>query len=52
MKSDLFEAIETLRARYLQDHQDKDRAQMDIRLKQEQEMISEATGGSREVPEL
>jgi hAT family C-terminal dimerisation region len=25
MKSDLFEAIETLRAWYLQDHQDKDR---------------------------
>ena len=46
MKSDLFEAIETLRAWYLQDQQDKDRAGKEIRLKQEQEVISQAIGSS------
>jgi hAT family C-terminal dimerisation region len=45
MKSDLFEAIEMLGAWYLQDHQDKDRAQKDIKLKEEQEVISKAIGG-------
>ena len=34
MKSDLLEAIETLRAWYLQDQQDRDRAEKDIRLKE------------------
>jgi hAT family C-terminal dimerisation region len=46
MKSDLFEAIETLRAWYLQDQQDKDRAEKEIRLKEEQEVISQAIGSS------
>jgi hypothetical protein len=41
----LIEAIETLRAWYLQDEQDKDRTEKDIRLKEEQEVISEAIGG-------
>ena len=44
MKSDLFEALETLRAWYLQDQQDKDRAEKEIRLKEEQEVISQAIG--------
>jgi hypothetical protein len=46
MKSDLFEAIETLRAWYLQDHQDKDKIEKDIRLKER--AISEAIGGGGE----
>ena len=45
MKSDLFEAIETLRAWFLQDQQDKNRAEEDIRLKEEQAAISEAIEG-------
>jgi hypothetical protein len=36
MKSNLFKAIETLRAWYPQDHQDRDKAKKDIRLKEEQ----------------
>jgi hypothetical protein len=50
MKSDLFEVIETLRAWYLQDQQDMDRAEKDIRLEEEQKVISEtirACGGGR-----
>jgi len=45
MKSDLFEALETLRAWYLQDHQDKDRVQKGIRSKEEQVLIAKAIGG-------
>ena len=44
MKSDLFEALETLRAWYLQDQEEKDRVNKDIRRKEEQEMICEALG--------
>jgi hypothetical protein len=46
MKSDLFETIETLRAWYLQDQQDRDRAENDIRLKEDQKVISATIGGS------
>jgi hypothetical protein len=38
------EAIETLRAWYLQDQQNKDRAEKDIRLKEEQEVIFKTIG--------
>jgi hypothetical protein len=46
MKSDLFKAIETLRVWYLQDQQDRDRDEKDIRLKEEQKVISKTIEGS------
>jgi hypothetical protein len=52
MKSDLFETIETLRVWYLQDQQDRDRDEKDIKLKKEQKVISETIeGSSREIVE-
>jgi hypothetical protein len=52
MKSGLIEAIETLRAWYLRDQQEKDRAKKETRLKEEQKVISEAiAGGGGEVIE-
>ena len=45
MKSDLFEALETLRAWYLQKQQDYDRSNEEIRWKEELEVISKALEG-------
>jgi hypothetical protein len=42
MKSDLFEALETLRAWYSQMHQDSERKKEEIELREELEVISEA----------
>jgi hypothetical protein len=48
----LIAAIETLQVGYLQDQKDKDRTEKDIRLKEEQEVISEAIGsGGAEIVE-
>jgi hypothetical protein len=44
MKSDLFEALETLRAWYLQQQQDKDRVDEYIKRKEEQEVKCEVIG--------
>ena len=42
MKSDLFEALETLRGWYLQKHSDNDRSNEDIGWREELEVISKA----------
>ena len=45
MKSDLFEALETLQAWYLQRQQDNDRSDEEIGWKEELEVISKALEG-------
>ena len=45
MKSDLFEALETLRAWYLQKQRDNDRSDKEIRWQKELEVISKALEG-------
>ena len=45
MKSDLFEALETLRAWYLQKHRDNDKSNEDIGWKEELEVILKALKG-------
>ena len=45
IKSDLFEALEMLQAWYLQNQQDSDRSDEEIRWKEELEVISKALEG-------
>jgi hypothetical protein len=44
MKSDLFEALETLRAWYLQKQRDNDKSDKEIGWQEELEVISKALG--------